>query len=317
MTARSARVLCLGSLVLDTIAVVEQLPGEDERVEADRVVLAGGGNASTAAVTLARLDVDVDFAGVIGDDDVGRLLLDGLAAEGVGVEHVTIRGDVETAASVVIVSSSTATRTIITRPATAPKEVPSGYEWIHVDKVGYQSLRTARSSTARVSIDDGNPVPDLDLTLIDLYVPTTRVLLDRYRTGDPVDAAARALADGARTVAATDGSSGSFAVDAAAISYAPALPIMPLSTLGAGDVFHGALLAAIVLGKELPEALRFANVTAALSCRTIDGRSGIPRRAEVEDTLRDLPRSAGDMSALIRDTLGRSTTRVPISDTKE
>lgn len=303
------RVLCLGSLLLDTIAVVGHLPGEDERVEAEHLVLAGGGNASTSAVTMARLGVEVDFAGVIGDDHIGRIALDGLAAEGVGIAHVEVRAGVETGSSVVVVNTDTATRTIITRPATVPTTIPDGYAWMHVDKVGHRALRALGAHggiSARVSLDDGNPVPDLDLGLIDLYVPTAQVLLERFGGLDPLEAAHRAIAGGARTVVATDGGRGSFAVEGAIVAYAPALPIVPLSSLGAGDVFHGALLAAIVLGKPIPEAIRFANVTAALSCRAIDGRSGIPGRSEVEETLKELPTTPGDAPALIRSLLGRT-----------
>lgn len=300
------RVLCVGTLLLDTIALVERLPGEDERVEADHIVLAGGGNASTAAVTMARLGVDVDFAGVIGDDQLGRMVLDGLTAEGVGVAHVEVRADVETTSSVVVVNTASATRTIITRPATVPTSIPDGYEWVHVDKVGYRALRTAGGSSSKVSIDDGNPVPDLDLALIDLYVPTAQVLLQRFGVSDPLEAAHLAIGSGARAVVATDGARGSFAVDTEVVACAPALPVVPLSSLGAGDVFHGALLAAVVLGQELPDAIRFANVTAALSCSSIDGRSGIPDRRTVEDALRELPGNCGDAPATIRKIFSRT-----------
>jgi sugar/nucleoside kinase (ribokinase family) len=54
------------------------------------------------------------------------------------------------------------------------------------------------------------------------------------------------------------------------------------STLGAGDVFHGALLASLADERSLAEALRRANATAALSCRGLDGRSGIPTAPELE-----------------------------------
>ena len=54
-----------------------------------------------------------------------------------------------------------------------------------------------------------------------------------------------------------------------------------VSTLGAGDVFHGALLAAFAHGLELRDALTVANRTAALSCRALDGRSAIPAWDEV------------------------------------
>ena len=50
-------------------------------------------------------------------------------------------------------------------------------------------------------------------------------------------------------------------------------------------MFHGALVAAVVLGLSLDEQLAFANVTAALSCRGLDGRSRIPTLAEVRAAL--------------------------------
>jgi sugar/nucleoside kinase (ribokinase family) len=59
------------------------------------------------------------------------------------------------------------------------------------------------------------------------------------------------------------------------------------STLGAGDVFHGALLAAFVRGHGLHDALVFASAAAALSCRGLDGRSAIPSPAELERALAD------------------------------
>ena len=71
------------------------------------------------------------------------------------------------------------------------------------------------------------------------------------------------------------------------------------STLGAGDVFHGALVAAVVRGLPLAEQLAFANVTAALSCRGLDGRSRIPRPAEVLATMaRDPARDTGADQAI-------------------
>ncbi|WAB84697.1 PfkB family carbohydrate kinase [Microcella daejeonensis] len=292
-------IVCVGTALLDTIAVVDGLPGEDGRAEAEQVVLAGGGNASTSAVTIARLGVDVDFAGVVGADDIGQSLVAQLQAEGVGTRHVEVREGIETTHSVVIVTRSTAARTIITRPATAPRSIPRGYDWVHVDKLGYSTLRADPHHGSRVAIDDGNAVPDLDLALIDLYVPTASVLSDRYHGVGLEAAARRALKAGPSAVVATAGSRGSFVVTEALAEFAPALRIDPVSTLGAGDVFHGAILAAILLGKSLPAALRFANVTAALSCRAIDGRSGIPTRGEVEDVLRELPEQAGDPTPLI------------------
>jgi sugar/nucleoside kinase (ribokinase family) len=58
-----------------------------------------------------------------------------------------------------------------------------------------------------------------------------------------------------------------------------------VSTLGAGDVFHGALLAALVDGRRIGEALARANVAAGLACQALDGRSAIPDRDTMERVL--------------------------------
>jgi sugar/nucleoside kinase (ribokinase family) len=63
-------------------------------------------------------------------------------------------------------------------------------------------------------------------------------------------------------------------------------PVDVVSTLGAGDVFHGALLACLVRGLELRDALVRANACAALSCRALDGRSAIPAWDELERSVR-------------------------------
>jgi sulfofructose kinase len=53
-------------------------------------------------------------------------------------------------------------------------------------------------------------------------------------------------------------------------------------TLSAGDVFHGAFALALVEGKGIEDAARFACVAASLKCTRFGGRLGCPSRAEVE-----------------------------------
>ena len=68
-----------------------------------------------------------------------------------------------------------------------------------------------------------------------------------------------------------------------AIRHVPALSIAPVDTLAAGDIFHGAL--AILDGKPIAEAARFACVAATLKCGRFGGRLGCPTRAEVDAAL--------------------------------
>jgi sugar/nucleoside kinase (ribokinase family) len=273
-------VVCVGYATLDTILAIPRHPEADDRVVASALEFAGGGAAATAAVALARLDVPVSFVGAIGDDDAGAVIREGLEREGVDVSELRVVPGARSPRSTILVEG--ANRTIISFPGTVlqpelsarARELCRAADWVHVDHAGYGAARTLDG--VRLSIDGGNPVPDLDLRGVALYAPTERAL-------EAVFPDARAALDaGADLVVVTRGGEGSYAVarDAEPI-FAPAYPVDVVSTLGAGDVFHGALLAQLVSDVALPEALARANRCAALSCRALDGRSAIPTAQEL------------------------------------
>ena len=269
------RVLCAGLATKDTVIAVPALPEVDGRVVAHDEVVAGGGPAATAAVTLARLGVDVAFAGAVGDDDAGAFVLAGLAAEGVDVSRVATVPGARTPRSTILVAGD-GSRAIVHVPGDAPFPAldATGAEWVHVDHAGYGSI------AGRLSVDAGNPIDELDLRDVELYAPTDERL--RADFGD----AHAALSAGAKLVVVTRGADGCTAVSAAGEVRMPGVPCESLvSTLGAGDVFHGALLAYLVEDAPLEHALRAANTAASLSCRALDGRTAIPTRDELEAAL--------------------------------
>ena len=149
-------------------------------------------------------------------------------------------------------------------------------EWVHADHAGYTAVRPHQHEL-RISLDAGNPVPDLELDGLALYAPTEESL-----AGTAEDA----IAAGARIVAVTRGARGAYALTAEGErAETPGFPVEAVSTLGAGDVFHGALLAYLVRDARLADALAAANACAALSCRALDGRSAIPTAAELDAVL--------------------------------
>ena len=79
----------------------------------------------------------------------------------------------------------------------------------------------------------------------------------------------------------SQGSDGSIYSDGVNTGVVPALKTEIVSTLGAGDVFHGALVATQIWNKPIEEAVTIANTVAGLSCRALDGQSGIPTKAEL------------------------------------
>lgn len=284
----------VGVATLDAIALVDDYPAPDERVVASEIVYAGGGPAATAAVTAARLGIRAAFVGTVGDDANGRAILAGLEEEGVDVRGVTVSPGEASAASVVVVDRVRDSRAICNRPSpridiSAGTAIVASAAVVHVDHAGWGPL--AEAGLVRggqlLSVDAGNPIPGFTPQGVGLYVPTVEALRRLYDASLPVpDLLALAVRDGCDVVVATDGPRGSSALTVAGTSaHAPALAVQVLSTLGAGDVFHGALVAAVVRELPLEQQLHFANVTAALSCRGLDGRSRIPTLAEVEATL--------------------------------
>ncbi|HKG56232.1 MAG TPA: carbohydrate kinase family protein [Candidatus Limnocylindrales bacterium] len=291
-----ARVVCIGLATLDVIVVVDRLPRTDDWLPASDASFAGGGPAPTAAVALARLGVPVAFVGSVGTDDAGRRVRDELAAEGVDVSACRLV-DGTTPFSVILVEQATGARSIVPWAGSARLSALDDAsvtmcreaEWVHVDHVAITHVRDlrARAVTARISLDAGNPIADPALDAIDLYAPTEAALLARYPTASLADALRAAVDEGPAIAVATRGANGSCAAirsddGAVRIVEAPGFPVEVVSTLGAGDVFHGALLSAIAGGDSIDAALPFANAAAALSCRALDGRSAIPRRDELE-----------------------------------
>jgi len=240
-------IVCVGLATRDTIYRLDEFPAPDGRVLARERVVAGGGPAATAAVTIARLGVPVRFVGVT-DEDLP------------GVETLRMPGRM--VESTVLVTDEA--RSIVTEPWTpfdCPDDALAGADWVHVDHVGYGAVR----GDVHLSVDGGNPIDGLDMARVHLYAPNR----DDGRRGRELTVITR-------------GADGCVAYDGDEQIVVPGEQVDGMvSTLGAGDVFHGALLAALARGLELRDALAKANRCAALSCRALDGRSAIPEWSEL------------------------------------
>ncbi|MCY7418202.1 MAG: PfkB family carbohydrate kinase [Chloroflexi bacterium] len=310
----SMHVVCIGSAALDVLMEIDTMPPEDGRIAALDGMLAGGGPAATAAVALARLGISVDLISVTGDDVAGDLIVGGLAREGVGTRFVRRAPGARSALSMGLIRPTPAnTRSLIALAAMgtaiaiddAALEACRTASWIHVDHAGWPLVGWLRQRgvTTPVSVDGGNPLTPTALTDADLYVPGATELV--RSTGRPDIASALesvATPVGPLTIV-TQGAEGSTyrgvigptgaGADAqirtlsrdpsrrihAAHVNSPTVSVR--STLGAGDVYHGALLAGLLRGHSVLGAMTYASTAAAMSCRALDGRSAIPTHDEV------------------------------------
>lgn len=305
-------VLCAGSVTLDSIAVVERPPGDDERVEASVIVESGGGPAATAAVALARLGARVAFCGTVGRDPEGERSRELLESDGVDTRWLRAQSGARTPRSLISVTASSGNRSITTVRGAQPQldGVPlEDFAWVHTDQTGFgpvsEVLRTSGPGRVRLSVDAGNPIPGFDAAIVDLYVPTAARIAADFPAADLGGSMAAARAAGAGQVVATSGGSGAYLIENDEPVLIPGMSVPVVSTMGAGDVFHGALLAGILQERSLRDAVVFANAVAALSCRALDGRSGIPSREETE---RFMESELAERSKRREESLERKTT---------
>jgi len=290
-------VVCLGVITIDTIALVDKYPDEDERVLAQQISRAGGGPAAVAAVTLSRLGISTAIVGTIGDDEDGAEVLRIFAREGVDSSGISV-GKIATSGSVIVASRANNSRAISTRQPmqqvalnSSARKLISEAKWLHVDHVGISQLKSeniARGSGPKISFDAGYNVADFDASEVDLFVPTDRQMALRFPDLD-LGAAVERDATGAKNITvATQGSEGSTGYsENSGLVQADGFKVDVVSTLGAGDVFHGALLAQVIQGHNLQESLKRANAVAALSCRGLDGQSMIPNTSELNQFLKE------------------------------
>lgn len=96
---------------------------------------------------------------------------------------------------------------------------------------------------------------------------------------------------GPKTVVITDGKNGAYAYDGAEHWFMPPYPDpkAPLERTGAGDSFASTVVAALALGKDLPEALRWGPINSMSVVQQIGAQAGLLSRPQLEKYLAEAP----------------------------
>lgn len=291
-----AEVLCVGIAVLDRVFRVVTHPDRPGKYRASARAVVGGGVAANAAVTVARLGGRARFCGVVGDDDTGRLIVSGLEDEGVDTSGVQAIADGLSPESIIQVDSA-GERLIINHAspdlfdrATLPEpQHVATADIVLVDMRWHQGAIAALRGAAEAGIPglvdcDHDPAdaPGLleEASHIVFAASTLRAWTKHHELADALRMAARRTG---AFVAATDGANGTMWLADGQLQHQPAVEVEVVDTLGAGDVFHGALALALAEGYRMDDSMRWASAAAALKCRRFGGRRGIPTRSELDE----------------------------------
>ena len=295
-------ILVIGSLNMDLVVRAERMPARGETLPGLDFHTIPGGKGANQAAAAARLGGRVAMLGCVGADAFGEQLLENLQGLGVDIGAVRRVAGVSSGVAAILVDGGGDNRILVVAGANgrvSEEDIRVADDRMRQARLVVMQLeiplesvlaaaRSARSVGAPVLL---NPAPARELPEELLGLVDTLVVNEveaAALSGLPVGsieqgfAAARALLRrGARQVALTLGAQGALVCSAQVTAHVPGFAVQVVDTTAAGDAFIGGLAVALLEGKPLERAARFANAAGALACTRLGAQSSLPARDEV------------------------------------
>jgi sulfofructose kinase len=290
-------VVGVGYTALDYLGIVPHLPVENTKLEVRDLTIQGGGPTATAMVCLRRLGLRSAYTGKVGDDGFGERMLEELRREDVDVSSVVVEPGKTSQYAFIMVDGRTAARTILwTRGSVSPLRVGEvdldlvrSARGLFIDdlepEAALAAATAAREAAIPVLIDAGSLRPGVrELLPLSDYVIASERFAAQISDGRDLRAALETLSSfGPKASVVTLGERGCAYLVGNDVVEVPGFAVKAVDTTGAGDVFHAAYLFAVLAGWDTLRACTFANAVAALKCRSLGGRAGLPTLPEALD----------------------------------
>jgi sulfofructose kinase len=297
------RIICVGHAALDRIYRIEAFPAQPTKVRAIEHVESGGGMAANAAVAIARLGGKAELWSRTGDDGVGSAIRAGLKAERVDVRYLQAFDGARSSTSAIIVDDKGERLIVGQRDA----GMPSGTSWLPLERIqgadavlgDLRWLEGLRAVFSRARMEGVMTILDADLgardalagilQLTDYALCSAPALREFAPESTDAQRLERVLALGPKHAGVTLGEAGYLWRERDGGGHVPAFRVCVTDTTGAGDAFHGAFALMLAQGNPTGACARYACGTAALKCRRLGARAGLPTRRELDAFLAGTP----------------------------
>jgi sugar/nucleoside kinase (ribokinase family) len=298
-------VVGLGQPVMDQLVNIPRFPSGNSGTRAEEIFHQGGGNVATAMAAAARLGAKAGMLAKIGGDAIGDFIIKDFNYNGVDTSHI-LRGGPQSRSSFVIAVSEVdfGTRSFIGRHVgdgvgrLLPEELDYDYiasaKILHLETGSPASIAAARFARERgikVCIDAGYYSEDRVgiIPHIDIFIASEMFynVMFKGREADIQKNCEEIHKAGPSVVWVTCGPKGCAGLVDGQFYEVPTFDVPVKDTTGAGDVFHGAYIAAMLEGLSHPECARYANAVSSIKCMFVGGRTGIPNRETLGRFLED------------------------------
>ena len=285
-------VLGIGENSVDYVYRLPTYPepnGPNAKMRISAHSLSCGGQIATTLCTCASLGLRAKYLGATGTDDNGRRIRAELASRGIDTSDAPIR-DVPNRFAVILVGEQAGERIVLwdrspelsLRPRELAPEVITAARAVHVDDTDQDAAIHAASIARRAGVHVTSDIDRLTPRTEEMISAVTIAILAEH-----VPEAVTGEADLERAmrklrrlqpgmICVTRGARGAVLLDGDRFYDEPAFPVDAVDTTGAGDVFRGAFIYALLNGEDPEGILRFANAAAAISCTRAGAINGVP-----------------------------------------
>ena len=290
-------ILVFGSINIDLLVPVRNLPRPGETVLGDDYALLPGGKGANQALAARRAGATVMLAGAVGDDAFAGAALALLRRDGVDLGLLR-RAPQPTGCAAIMVAATgenliaVASGANVAAVATdVPDDLLGGgtillcQMEVPVEETAALIRRAAaRGATTVLNLAPAAAIDPGLFGAIDLLVANAG---EAATLGDDPARIARRLR---RALVVTHNAAGAttFVADGSRLDI-PALAIEPVDTTGTGDTFVGVLAAGLDQGLVLPAALRRASAAAGLACLARGAQTAMPDAAAIDAAVARLP----------------------------
>jgi sugar/nucleoside kinase (ribokinase family) len=291
-----------GVNAVDHLIVVPEYPAHETKTRMIRHQQGAGGQTASAIVALQRLGMRTAYAGRFGSDSEGSFGLQSLKDEGINVDSAEVVEGARTQVGYIFIEAKGGERTVLWKrderitytDLDAPIQFAGRARVLHLDAhdppACTRMAREARASGTIVSADIDNVYDGLPefLPLIDVLISSKE--FPRLLTG--IDDAHAALSEikakyGCALVGLTKGGRGATLLCQGQFLETTAFQVPGgcVDTTGAGDAFHGGFLYGLLQGEDIEMSMKIGCAVAALGCRVLGARTGLPTRKELDEFL--------------------------------
>jgi ribokinase len=302
----AGNLVVLGSINADHILNLESFPTPGETVTGNQYQVAFGGKGANQAVAAGRSGAKIAFIACTGDDDTGERVRKQLASDNIDIAPVSVVEGESTGVALIFVNAegenvigihAGANAALTTERVNAQREIIANAEALlmQLESPVESVLAAAEIAHQNHTTVVLNPAParvlsDELLALVDIITPNEteaeKLTGVRVENDDDAARAAKVLHDkGIGTVIITLGSRGVWASVNGEGRRVPGFKVKAIDTIAAGDTFNGALMTALLEGKRMDDAIRFAHAAAAIAVTRKGAQPSVPWRKEIDEFL--------------------------------